>query len=1225
GQQTDELEVLFSEDFETASDADATLPDGWMHFTALHTSELSEEHAHGGRLSLKVTDNDPEVAVGLRSPHIDVTPGEYGQLRWWHYGTGGDTLSVLVEWWNAEGKRFESRSWGCEGTGEWVSHRKNFKVPDGTATLTVHVNSWTGNVGTGYIDDITVLRGLASMWDRTPQPPADVDHPCGLYRPGDIERAKRNIDRHPWARGVLQGWRSSAKFWVELPDDELSYWIPDKTPFSKAACPVCGANTFMAWGNETDRLQCRSCGFTWPNPDYPEDVVKTYIDPMGEPQEITYYEGKEWLNHGTRPTTLYCFSGLLRDKRLKKLRSLGSVGKAYAFTGEMKYAKTVRRVLLRLAEVYPHYIAHDWFRYYEDYGDLQSGKLHGWKLTDATIFTELATAYDLTYNSGVYSRDDKVTIEEGCFREFKRLMTATSPRGTCVNDGPFAMGAGAVVGLILGDHEFISWAIEPPEGYIGFIEKYFTREGHWAEASPAYESMALNQIHLAPEALRGYSDPPSYTADDRYDNLDLFDHPLMEKMLVAGAKDVMPDGYLPATNDSTFGTAYPSRRAETNYFWYPTQRNKRLMAWAFGGSVGEYGDEYALFRRDPDLDFSGVEPWNPSEESVVQPGVGWAILRTGSSKSDAAAFIDFGPKGSGHGHADRLNIAYWDFGKEMVTDLGYLGWPHPNRPWMITDMAHNTVIVDGRHQGTAGGEILAYAGQGAVQGIIASAPDVYEETEKYRRNLVFVDHGLGKRYLVDLFEVAGGSEHQYVFHADGETFTAPDLDYAELDGSTLGEEDAGYGWLRETKQATTDDDIACEWITDEEEHFGTRLRMMGQPGTRLVRTKSLGLRNRSTPYAERDLHIAMARRQGPENAFMSVVDVFKGQPRIGEVTRLNAVADRGSAWAVQVKCGDLKDIVIFADESAAGGEVRIEEYPDVRFSGRMGVVSLLGDKPVRLWMLGGSQLECGSARVVSTPRYTGTITAIDAEGFAVEVDCPELPPGGSWSGQQMLVKGHSDGAYVMDRISREEGVTRIHLADEPIFTCEVGDEFTIMPLASVEMLRDGMWRVRGNDCSLVLDDSKSGPHTYTRLPGERWSAVERRDGTALSSRPGGERWVWAATEPIDRQDATPPVLTEVCIDERRLRPGEDAGYVPDPERIVFTFVERKHLLTEGVHAKLTGQRAGDIPLRVHVWESETGEDRVRVALRPDAHMPADEYTVEVEVSDAVANRAEYSL
>ncbi|MFO7947227.1 MAG: hypothetical protein R6V19_10455, partial [Armatimonadota bacterium] len=337
------------------------------------------------------------------------------------------------------------------------------------------------------------------------------------------------------------------------------------------------------------------------------------------------------------------------------------------------------------------------------------------------------------------------------------------------------------------------------------------------------------------------------------------------------------------------------------------------------------------------------------------------------------------------------------------------------------------------------------------------------------------------------------------------------------------------------------------------------------------------------------------------------------------------VADRGSAWAVQVKCGDLKDIVIFADESAAGGEIRIEEYPEVSFSGRMGVVSLLGDKPVRLWMLGGSQLECKNARAISTPRYTGTITAIDAEGFAVEVDCPELPPGSSWSGQQMLVKGRSDGAYVMDRISREEGVTRIHLADEPIFTCEVGDEFTIVPVASVEMLGEGMWRVRGNDCSLVLDDSKSGPHTYTRLPGERWSAVERRDGTALSSRPGGERWVWAATEPIDQHDATPPVLTDVCIDERHLRPGEGAGYVPDPERIVFTFVERKHLLTEGVHAKLTGQRTGDIPLRVHVWDSETERDRVRVALRPDAHMPADEYTVEVEVSDAVANRAEYSL
>ena len=76
-------------------------------------------------------------------------------------------------------------------------------------------------------------------------------------------------------------------------------------------------------------------------------------------------------------------------------------------SGGGRDAVAVGRVLLRLAEVYPHDLAHDWRRIYDDYDNLQSGKLSGWKLHDAGVFIQLTTAYDLTCNSDVYSDTDK--------------------------------------------------------------------------------------------------------------------------------------------------------------------------------------------------------------------------------------------------------------------------------------------------------------------------------------------------------------------------------------------------------------------------------------------------------------------------------------------------------------------------------------------------------------------------------------------------------------------------------------------------------------------------------------------------------------------------------------------------------------------------------------------------------------------------------------------------
>ncbi|MBT7298798.1 MAG: hypothetical protein HN849_04765, partial [Victivallales bacterium] len=1020
-------EPLFTEDFEDMGAA-GKVPESWAYFGSGRTVAPTTEQAHGGTYSLRLVDGSAKEAIGLRSPFIPVKPGDAYLIEFWYFAENGNRQAVYLEFWDAKGKRIAAGSHGVQAKGKWTRKRVRDTAPVGAVNLRVHFNSYSTNVATGYFDDVKVYPSAApNTLARKPYPPAPVTHPCGLYKVADVARAKRNIEKHDWAKGVLRSLTSAADFWMRIPDDQLSHWIPELTPFRVVDCPKCGAGWRFAWSGGYDKLECRKCDFYWPHPDYPETESETFADPVGGTQIIPYYKGKASTVYGSSMKEVYRLSGHLRYRRLGRVSLAGAMGKVYALTGEKKYAERTRAVLLRLAEVYPHYLPHDWNRVFPDYRNLQSGKLCGWKLSDAGIFIQLAAAYDLTYNSGVYSDEDKVKIEEGCFREFARLMVATSPRGCCVNDGPTAMGGGALAGLMLGSHETVAWAIEAPDGLLGFLEDYFVRDGHWYEASPSYEGMTVNPLYITPEALRGYSDPATYTDPGRYDNLDLFEDPLMKKLLLAGAYEIMPDGHLPATNDSTWKAGYPQRRTEMQAFWYPGPESQAIMAAQYGPNAGKSGDEYALFRRDPDFAPGGEDAVSLSARSVVRPGVGWGILRTGHARTDAAVFLDYGPRGSGHGHPDRLNMIYYDYGAELVTDMGYLGWGHPNHPWIRATASHNQVIVDGKAPSSAGGELEAFAGDGTVRGMVASVPGAYPGvTETFRRHLVMVDHGPGQRYLVDLFEVKGGAEHQYAFHGDGETFAAEGLTFAPLDPAELGDPNTGYKFMEDVEQATTDDTISCRWTSNPDTGLGVRLRLLGKPGTRLVHAEANGLRNRRTPFATVRMHPTLARRKGPENRFLAVIDAFKGPANsTGKVRQLKTQAVAGWAEAVEITTNDHTDVVVFASPEAAKSGVKLPDHPGVVFHARLGFASLRAGAVDKLWLLGGTQAVAGKLRLVCPPSVTcKVVKAKDAE-MMIDV---ALPEGLRAEDQHLFIAGRSNGSY---RLAGAEGA-KLLLADEPI-------------------------------------------------------------------------------------------------------------------------------------------------------------------------------------------------
>ena len=61
--------ILFRENFDSSAMADG-IPDNWSFFTSIKTISIDTERAHSGARALKLVDEHPTQAVGLRSPRI---------------------------------------------------------------------------------------------------------------------------------------------------------------------------------------------------------------------------------------------------------------------------------------------------------------------------------------------------------------------------------------------------------------------------------------------------------------------------------------------------------------------------------------------------------------------------------------------------------------------------------------------------------------------------------------------------------------------------------------------------------------------------------------------------------------------------------------------------------------------------------------------------------------------------------------------------------------------------------------------------------------------------------------------------------------------------------------------------------------------------------------------------------------------------------------------------
>ena len=859
-----------------------------------------------------------------------------------------------------------------------------------------------------------------------PKTPAAVKHPSLLYRREDIERAKENIKKHEWARKLYEeAIKSSAKFWIDMPEDQVAAWVPDEGGFHPT-CPKCGLSDTFLVDEMCTKLTCRECKIDFPSADYPENSSYEFVTPTGKTRKFYCYLGQEQVIHKESIGRRNHISMMLNYYKLDKIRrNLYNLALLYVLDGNPEYARKVRHVLVRLAEVYPDYVPKFRATAYQYGENLMAGKMYSWKIHDSSLMTKLAVAYDLTADSGAYSDEDKVKIENGLFREYKLLILSTTPEfGDATRNGtPAHLIASTYIALLLNDREFMEIILKSEKGLNGFIRGYFKRDGSSAESSSAYNNMSVNPFIGLFTALNNSSFKP--------------DLPELKEIFRSVSRTTVPTGFCLPIGDSDEATKYVISHAEVNYRSFPTEENRALLNMSYTNKKN-YAWHESLFFRDPDVqvDPEMAYPWF-IRESIVLPGREVAMLRFGGKPNTlpTTALAMYHNGRFPHGHHDSLNLTYFKYNTEILTDLGYLSYPHKWTPFLTSILAHNTVMVD--RQGMTWGRVPQlglFSGKLPVKAVSAEINNVFPGVSVYRRTSVMVNHSDDNSFVVDSFRVDGGKEHSYMIHGAG-ALSVPDGGFSDIAPLEVAAADAGSKYIFAAQKREITGDFNCSWQVTSQ--ITAKVYFFNNEKSELLKLDVPGLRNRATPTLDIRMYPVILRRKAAASHFVSVIDTYKGKSSITSARKLSC--GKKNVAVVEVVSGEFTDVVII-DNSGSPDPVTFDYHGKaVSFSGKTGVITLKNGKVARLWMSGSKLLSCGDKKLAGDAEISGIITGIDLQKKSIATSVTGSVPF-NCNDEYMLIPGVRDGAYRIKSVGNDGVFT---LYDDEVIRLAVGNKFVV--------------------------------------------------------------------------------------------------------------------------------------------------------------------------------------
>ncbi len=993
---------------------------------------------------------------------------------------------------------------------------------------------------------------------------------AGIYNRGDLERARRNAERLDWARDMVDRIVRDADFWARFSDETLFAMVPTQNPMALTVaqydgCPIHGGNRSTLEGDLLHPYQwrCNLGGEWWYH------GIEVVNPGTGVPVRMVD-DGPGWTAPPGFPNSgvTYYFVGAYRCYLLYRLFSSpyapqtgeGHQGRpasqalalAYAFTGERKYAHKAGVLLNRLADVYGRlqgikegYEAYDRSKdpirgYVGEASGREQSFLHNVALTYDLVFEAIGEDEDLVgffeardgRGGPEATSDINFNIHRNLFAYAYEFLDRTLPiaGGDFLTSSLYCL---LEVGACMQNGAMIRQALEAPTGLYNVMSNSFFRDGKFWYDSIGYGAGNIRGALNAAEWTLGFQDGEYFTSP-----VDLYRDPkfrLREMMEFASAVDC--DGRVPMIGDTGGGrnsvlrTPY-SLEDEIGYLRLPEARDlyaHRILAGTGGNpdAARKDGDLYLLFH---------CEPWNEtvkagreSSGSDVLHDSGFCILRAGDEQAGRRhVVLNYGKGNRGHGHMDKLAVNIIAFGYDLSADLGYPpSWVAPKKDgWETHTASHFTAVIDGRNQVFATGSLNLLVEGPWVRLADASAERAYPDLAKlYRRAVALVPVDDERAYVVDLFRVSGGSEHDYSFHSwAGENAERFDIALSggasfekQADGTLAGPdvpfgEAPGYGYVKDVARARMDRGVTAAWRT-EEDGAGIRLHMTGEAGSTVITglAEGTGLQGHS-PW-DRYVIVRRSGRHGKENRFAGVLEPFSGRPYIDGVAPLPA---GGRTAGMRVEIGNRVHYILFGLDGVAEGEV--DGLPFL-FDGDWAFVEREGDAIRRAQVVNGRVFRFGEIEMEGPGEWAGQVHAVDIDRRRILVSSGvPLPLDGSLAGRTVVIahpnyicnssceitgiEDAGDGRYLiameeMDlllsegRIARVEGATLI--TDTPMLKLEVVRDLFDGKTISHTRGQTGPRLKSAEKGRLTLADPGEAPafagqpfYIYDVAPGDSW-------------------------------------------------------------------------------------------------------------------------------------------
>jgi hypothetical protein len=255
---------------------------------------------------------------------------------------------------------------------------------------------------------------------------------------------------------------------------------------------------------------------------------------------------------------------------------------------------------------------------------------------------------------------------------------------------------------------------------------------------------------------------------------------------------------------------------------------------------------------------------------------GWVSLRNEWQDNQSWVGLNALQVGSGHQHADRLNLLWYSHGKKLLHEKATPYNEEVTRWLGRYSQSHNTVTV-GKESFEEGGELKEeqapevshFFSNDWLQYAELRGDKLYESTSKYRRFVLLIED-----IVVDCFTVEGGTPHDWTAQ-----LTGPPVLSLPLTDAPFEPKDWLYNGTEKIQSTQTDGVWEATWKADDVQ---ARLTMLGAPETTVYTLETFPHDNAVITEAKPPTNTLCVRRE-TDAPFIVLWDAWKDTPNLKKV------------------------------------------------------------------------------------------------------------------------------------------------------------------------------------------------------------------------------------------------------------------------------------------------------------------------------------------------------